>query len=429
MSATPSRDETNTEDLTGDTRSARLVTHSYSLTRKDGRVWLKLNVTSKAGSPDHAPVIIEGQTVHGCVEIDSSKVNPKTKATVQLFGELVSEDNIRFSFIEVSQNLLPAAHTPTNTSAIQSLPFALTLPRTAEAAAQDGTTRSYKLPGSDYGRFRRFDVMYRLTVTVRHKSMFRPNSILETMATYVPLIEPPPPFPLRQRAYEAKAPIPAPDVDSEGWHSLPSASFKGKISGSRSVDAIYTLSLSKPLSYTRGSVIPLHLLVECDNAQALDLFSSPSAPIVRIKRNFHANYHAGGANEGGRYEKLSDLKAMRMMAYRAVFDYPNEATWWPTPCEKSGARALQGEICLPGNTKPSAELGLYKLYYNVVLFEPKVEGFDPDGGHKNVGEVRLVEVEVATVHAPGPRPISYAPLTNYDAIEVPTPEDRKTRFK
>ncbi|KAI0690120.1 hypothetical protein BC835DRAFT_1418034 [Cytidiella melzeri] len=417
--------------LPGYTSSAREpVTHSYSLTHKDGHVWIKLNLRSNAVSAAQLPIIVEGQTIRGTVEIDP-KEDPKS-ITIQIRGELVSEGNIRFSFVDVSQELWPVPRGDEDSALkdgadYQSLPYGLDLPSTVELPAEDRTLRSFRLPANDYARYRRYDIIYRVTVTVKHRSLFRPDHILETLVNYLPLVIPPPPSLLRKRAYEAQAPIPAPDADPEGWHSLPSATFSGKIFGHRTASIVYTLSLAKPLSYTRGSVIPLHLLVEADDEQALDLLSAPLAPVVHARRISSVNYDAGGGNVAGVCEKLSDLKQMPMMAFQELVDYINKATWWSTPCEKSGARTLQGEIHIRGSSKPSAHLGLYKLTYDVALFEPEISGFAPDNAHK-AKAVQTVEVEVATAYAPGARPISYSPPTYYDETESQTSQGNGTRF-
>ena len=106
------------------------------------------------------------------------------------------------------------------------------------------------------------------------------------------------------------------------------------------------------------------MLVECADVRGLDLASAPSAPLVRFRRIAHNNYDAGGCNVNGERAKLIDLKPLPMASLAAfydIIDWLKTATWWYTPCEKSGARTLQGEIHLPKNTRPSALLGFYKL--------------------------------------------------------------------
>ena len=121
------------------------------------------------------------------------------------------------------------------------------------------------------------------------------------------------------------------------------------------------MRIDHQLSYTHGSVVPLHIVIECSDMHGLELASAPSAPLVRFRRISHINYDAGGSNISGHHAKLSDLKPMSMTAFHDLIDWLNTATWWSTPCEKSEARTLQGEIHIRKNVRPSTLLGLYKL--------------------------------------------------------------------
>lgn len=109
-------------------------------------------------------------------------------------------------------------------------------------------------------------------------------------------------------------------------------------------------------------MVPLHLLVECSDADGLDLVSAPTAPVVRFKITSRANYDAGGINDPGTRKKLLELKTPRMSEFRGVVDWLNTATWWSTPSDKANVRTLQGEIHLRPSLRPSALLGRYKVW-------------------------------------------------------------------
>lgn len=47
-----------------------LVTHTYSLTDKHGRAWFKLNIQSRALSPEYLPHLVEGSPIKGSVDLD-----------------------------------------------------------------------------------------------------------------------------------------------------------------------------------------------------------------------------------------------------------------------------------------------------------------------------------------------------------------------
>lgn len=52
---------------------------------------------------------------------------------------------------------------------------------------------------------------------------------------YVPNITPTPSSILRQLAYSQRLELPGPEVDPEGWRTLPSATVAGRLSGEQSV--------------------------------------------------------------------------------------------------------------------------------------------------------------------------------------------------
>lgn len=65
------------------------------------------------------------------------------------------------------------------------------------------------------------------------------------------------------------------------------------------------------------------------------------------------------------------------------------------------------------------------LQYDVALFEPNVPGFAPHA--KKNEPLQTVEVEIATIHAPGPRPIVHSPPTYEEETKGPK-EARGTSF-
>ncbi|KAI0339780.1 hypothetical protein BDW22DRAFT_1347286 [Trametopsis cervina] len=409
--------------ITARTIPRQLVTRTYSLDKHD-HAWLTLHVKSVAPSSPQLPRVIEGEPVEGSVEMDAK--DGVKSVSVAIIGELISDQNIRFSFVDVSQELWSSAAGDGSSeqgklSGRQSWPYSLLLPSTVEAEADDKTQKPFRLPPTDFARYWRYSIVYTLVVTVKNSSFFTPDY------TYVPVFRPPEPSPLRQMAYEAGSPLPGPDVDPEGWHSLAPVTFEGKVFGARAVAVTYVLSLAKPLSYTRGSVIPLHLVVECQDDQTLDLLSSPTAPKVRLQRVSQIRYDAGGSNKSGSQKKLSDLKPMAAMAFQDMVGWLNKATWWTTPCDESHKRTLQGEIHLKGSLNSSAHFGLYKRSYEVVLSEPSITGFVPNESKKDKA-YHVVEVEIATAYPRGPRPIAYSPPTYDEEHSDDHVETRGTRF-
>ena len=61
---------------------------------------------------------------------------------------------------------------------------------------------------------------------------------------YIPIVQPPPPSILRQNAYMQNAPVPPPEVDPEGWHTLQPITFEGKLFGDRTITIQYIVRIS-----------------------------------------------------------------------------------------------------------------------------------------------------------------------------------------
>ncbi|KAJ7572118.1 hypothetical protein C8J56DRAFT_993484, partial [Mycena floridula] len=77
---------------------------------------------------------------------------------------------------------------------------------------------------------------------------------------------------LRPDSQYHKTLVPEPSWDAEGWHSQVMA-IRGQIFKTRIVNIDFALSLPKPLSYTRGTSIPVHSLIKSDDLHAGDLLS------------------------------------------------------------------------------------------------------------------------------------------------------------
>lgn len=86
------------------------------------------------------------------------------------------------------------------------------------------------------------------------------------------------------------------------------------------------------------------------------------------------------------------------------------ATWWQSISAHNTEheRFLDGEIKLEKDLRPSSEMGHFSISYSVVLYAFKgLEGFKLDSGSPM--ELLKEPVEVATMHAKGPRVVAYSP--------------------
>ena len=108
--------------------------------------------------------------------------------------------------------------------------------------------------------------------------------------------------------------------------------------------------LSHQLCYTRGSVIPCALSINCQDAQGLDLLSMPRAIDVRLERQVAM---------GG---EASNSSTSRIASYCLPYETTSldiqAATWWPTN-NATNQRFLMGEIHLARDLKPSCQVGQF----------------------------------------------------------------------
>lgn len=102
------------------------------------------------------------------------------------------------------------------------------------------------------------------------------------------------------------------------------------------------LSLARPLQYALGSLIPLHLVLESEDPQALDILSSPTAMHVELVRAMTTGSEATAENPERRTDNFFTVASSR-----AYFWDVNE------PGDGPNRRTLQGEIDLEMKLKPT----------------------------------------------------------------------------
>ncbi|KAI0701346.1 hypothetical protein BC835DRAFT_1411493 [Cytidiella melzeri] len=397
------------------------ATHIYRLLDKSGTAWFIVKCKSRAHRPEQVPRILEGDKVEGSVELNLSNWKSIKSVRIEILGEVVSSASDRLPFVRLSHELWSSSSTSTQSLAINpsqfdkgklrgrwSWPYTVVLPQTVEMKLQDGKSSSCRLPATSLSRQIHCVVLYRLVATIT-SGTFLPDYTLETGITYIPLIKPGPPSPVRQLAYQQNCPLVGPDGDPEGWHTLPPLTMTGTMFGDRTVEVESTLSLAKPLSYTRGSSIPLFLTIKCEDLQALAILSSSNAPVVRLRRTLMLDY------EGTFSGVYGSKGAFRSPSSKGLFgtgddpvSYLQLATWWRSPYGSSEGttRVLQGEIHLSPGLNPTTCLGKYAISYDVALYSPNAVAFVTSS---TSSPLQTVDVEIATVYADGPRPVKYAP--------------------
>jgi len=259
------------------------------------------------------------------------------------------------------------------------------------------TEETWRVPPSFSERMTRVHIQYQIVAHIR-RGRFRVDHQISTVFAFTPITKPTHFSVARQLAYIEGNPLPGPDIDPAGWVTLEDVHMRGTIFNARDIDAVCTLSLARPLSYTRGSVIPFMLRMDCADAQALDLLSMPRAVDVRLRRHVSM----GLEEVSNASNKLSQYG----VPFEATVQDVRSAVWWAASLG-SDYRVLSGEIHLPREVKPSFQIGTFQLFYDIVVHPLKAVAFVPE--HDTEEPLKSQRVEIVTAFAPGPKPKVYCP--------------------
>ncbi|KAJ6498815.1 hypothetical protein C8R45DRAFT_897469 [Mycena sanguinolenta] len=404
---------------------------TYEIKNRGGTPWATLTVQGDPRLTKAIPTIMEGSDLVGSVKLALRSAEAIQAVCVLIKGEVMQGGPAAapLVFLESKHTLWSAAEgdpqAPQNSGkSVLKLqgdyqwPFSITLPTTL---TKDGET--YRLPHTFLDRLASFSVRYAAEMRIVRGKLRPDDKRVHLMSTkrpdmnsnrvtckfgYFSMAQPGPPSALRQLAYQENSPLFGPESDPGGWETQ-SASLKGTVFSSRTIEVRFTFSLAKPLSYTRSSSIPCALTIETNDRQALDLLSSPSASMVYLERGF--------------YEKRDIFRNTVEPCGQAVFWTSTEGA----PEESSYRRHLMGEIHLRSNLQPSSAVCgfcrafsvvllishlVYSSQYAVVVFPFQAAAFKPIGVD-NAPLLRQV-VEITTRYAPGPRQKTYTPPT-YEA--------------
>ncbi|KAF8896106.1 hypothetical protein BD779DRAFT_1433414 [Infundibulicybe gibba] len=377
--------------------------HVFYAEDSKGRPWATLKVHSSAKSSKSLPTFFEKENINGSLTYLLRRGIPSmllryvwTDSFFQISGRIITgasaDDSFTFLNIHVpiwSKSLsvprLPSqspAHWPCSWDISIPLPKSISLP---------GDAHSSRLPETFLERHTRASVQYDLTIHIS-RGKLRSDSRIKTAFGYVPSTRPDPPSLLRQLAYEQCCPLPGPEIDPMGWKTLRPVTARGTMFKSRTVEARCTLSLAKPLCYTRGSVIPCFLSLEGQDSNTLDLLSTPSSIFVSLRRRVRFYNNTGSARHD--------------VAWTESVEDVGSAVWWAAanPASNAYARHLEGEISLAKDLRPSSAMGHFSITYSVVLCPFDAANFTSDSA-----SLLSEPVEIATMHAKAPRPVAYAP--------------------
>ncbi|KAF7374624.1 hypothetical protein MSAN_00347200 [Mycena sanguinolenta] len=391
-----------------------LTEHVFEISKKK-KPWATLKLKSCARASTSLPTYLEGDRITGSVTLDLSNSEKILGVSVLIRGQIVTGPSPRdhYCFLDISTPLwLKGMPNPRDSNAGPSdskfngklsgdyhWPFSISLPKEVtlpDPTRRHGEVRTYKLPQTFLERTTRATVFYELCVHVA-RSTFRVDNNLHTMFVYVPAIQPNPPSRNRQLAYRQNGPIPGPDLDSEGWYTLPTATILGTVFNARRVKIQCALSLAKPLSYTRGSVIPLSITYLSNDFQALNLVCTPTTTKVCLHRKIRYSEGPSAAEYCVRHDDTPPDFVLEIC----------QAVWWPVDDgQGNGTSRFDGELHLPKGLKPSSNISHFSINYSVVMLPFQVTGFTAQAPPPLILKQ---EVEIATMFPKGPKPRVYSP--------------------
>ncbi|KAF7357383.1 hypothetical protein MSAN_01334300 [Mycena sanguinolenta] len=379
--------------------------HIFTLKNKKNKIWATLKVFSSAAIPANLPTFLEGDKIDGTLSVKIPPNEKISEVSILVRGEIItgSQQQDSLCFLNISVPLwskISGAASPPLSGDYQ-WPFSIPIPK--EVVLQDpgipGGVRTYLLPQTFLERNARSSAHYHISAKITRSALvvLQNDDELKTMFIYVPALRPEPPSLLRQLAYTSNTPIPGPEIDPQGWHTCPAVVVRGSVFNNRAIEVQCVFSLSKPLSYTRGSAIPCSISYFCKDVQALNLLCTPTSTDVRLCREV----------------KCSTLNPWHD---RSLFRTGNNdvqesgrAVWWPAHSghRAQDTRTFEGEIYLDKTLKPSSSISHFTLMYFVVVMPFQVTGF----AAANTQPLIRQEVQIGTIFAKVVRDLAVTLLT------------------
>ncbi|KAF8181275.1 hypothetical protein BJ912DRAFT_1062143 [Pholiota molesta] len=393
---------------------------------KGGKPIAVLTLFTEAGASKTIPTYVEGSMIKGNLRLSLDQADSIQGITVNVQGQYITGVNPddQLNFLDISQTLWsqsdgaprnatadhdsslpPAAEQPPSkfTGKIQGeylWPFAINFPRKVNLSLErksDGrdVSEPFAPPQTFTERNVRGGINYEISIRIA-RGRFKADRRMSTQFGYIPSTRPPALLPMRRLAYQQGTQLIGPYTDVDGWHSQDAVQVQGNIFKNRPVNLTCKLYISKPLSYTRGSVVPLYLHLESDDNQTLDLLASPKAISVHLRR--HVSYG------------LLENKA-KGITYKSAAEDSLPAIWWPStsglenPPAHDRSRYVNGELHLKIDLKPTSNMPLLRVEYFVVMLPFNAAGFVQRGEQV----ILKHPVDIVTTYAPGPRPVKLAP--------------------
>ncbi|KAF9475101.1 hypothetical protein BDN70DRAFT_996645 [Pholiota conissans] len=391
----------------------------YYELKKRGKAFAILTITTEGTyHSKHMPTFVEGQPIKGRVQLILDKPDPIQSVVLTVLGQFITGANQgeQLSFIDITHVIWtqadgepkhasasdddssPPSNSPKFTGKLQgeyTWPFSIDLPK--EVVLTVGHRNEHQVfhpPQTFSERHTRATISYEICLKLMRNKL-RADHRIPAQFGYIPITLPPPLPPLRRLAYEQGTPLIGPTSDPDGWHASETIRMRGSIFNTRSLHMECQLFLAKPLSYTRGSVIPMCLRLASDDRQAVDLVSSIKSIVVRLRRRI--KYHHNSE------------KTLESLAWRDAIDHSQLAVWWPSAEGSEDTyghiRFVSGELHLRPDIKPTSAMGPFRIEYSVVLFPFDAVGIEL----AETDPLIEVPVDIVTAFARGPRPRMLAP--------------------
>ncbi|KAJ3935599.1 MAG: hypothetical protein NXY57DRAFT_1046588 [Lentinula lateritia] len=378
--------------------------HVFSLSDGRARPWLVLRVASSAKSTKSLPIFYEKENINATLELHAEKGDSSIQSVMAMVrGRVItgprSDETVTFLTIyhPIWARSVDTPRTPSPSEGASGSKlfgdcvwsFSIPLPKTVAVGKSDV---QFRLPETFSERDFAASVQYDLTIHIS-RAKLRADSQIRTPFGYVPSSKPEPPSILRQLAYQQSMPVPGPSADPRGWETLKTCKAKGTTLQNCPADVRCSLSLAKPLCYTRGSVIPCSLTLSSSDPQALDMITASDCVNVGLRRTVG-------------YTSAPGIEKKRV-AYQESSREFGKAVWWPSASVQGDRynRHLEGEIRLAKDLRPTSLMDHFSISYSVVL-----RSFNISALKSAHSEILLSEpVNIVAAYAKGPRPIAYAP--------------------
>ncbi|KAL4249707.1 hypothetical protein ABKN59_006108 [Abortiporus biennis] len=373
--------------------------HRYELKTKDDKSWATLKIRSRSSSStaSNVPNIFEGSPITGSLKLNLEREESIKSIHLTFQGHVHPSAEEKIPIVTVSSELWsinrgdpssPSSPSTSNSTFNGKLKgrytfrFSLDIPSKTTATRKGrGLEEEFSLPPSYQEKNMRCTIDYRVFVTIK-RGAFKSNSEIGTTVVYNPITIPEPFSPARRSAYQEGQPLMGPDKDPDGWFTLPPRVIRGTVFSSRNVEVAIVLSMAKPLSYTRGSVIPLCVTIMSDDTQALDLLARPGAIDVRLHRTVHLD-------EGSYFDPTFSFAGI---GSDNICRDEAHAEWWSLDNQPQaeilqrgnlgsrGKRILEGEIQLSPNLFPSCRLAHsdFGIYYSINVYPMTATAFKLD---------------------------------------------------